>query len=364
LNKWQELIKGLNSQFWEREQVVKGLVASLITGLPALLIGEPGTGKSYLLNTIASCFTDATYFTKLLNKSISPDEVLGGISLKALEERDLLIRNTQYRLPTAHLAFIDEVFRANNTVLDSLLKIINEGVFENPEPKSVPLCWFCGATNFLDDSEHNEAFLDRFIYRPFVFRIKQKKNLKQLLSGKVQPTTLPCFTLAELETAKQESLLVNISDTMLDTFINVIEILVQETGFTKISDRRTEKILKLWQTYAYINGQPLNYTDLRDLLPSCVATTPEEVNTINKVLNMMIPDGVQEAKILYIKATELFAELLNAHKTGMSGEYQGLLRQLMVIRDGYDDLVGDDTNIEAYRNKVVNLYQQALDLTN
>lgn len=55
-------------------------------------------------------------------------------------ENDLYERQTSGYLPTAEVAFIDEVFKANSAILNALLTILNERLFSNGSARlEVPL---------------------------------------------------------------------------------------------------------------------------------------------------------------------------------------------------------------------------------
>ena len=59
--------------------------------------------------------------------------------MRALEE-DQYIRQIEGYLPDATVAFIDEVFKANSAILNTLLTILNERLFDNGSVRSrVPL---------------------------------------------------------------------------------------------------------------------------------------------------------------------------------------------------------------------------------
>lgn len=83
----------------------------------------------------------------MLNKTSDPSEILGPYSIKEMEN-DKFMRITTGKLPEAHIAFIDECFKANAPVLNILLPIMNEKIFYNDgKPNNIPLMTMIGASN-------------------------------------------------------------------------------------------------------------------------------------------------------------------------------------------------------------------------
>lgn len=100
--------KEMNDLIVERDVVIDCMLYALVSGQSLLLLGLPGTGKSYISYELCSRIENANYFQWMLNKTSDPSEILGPQSIKAMEN-DKYLRITTGKLPEAHIAFIDEV---------------------------------------------------------------------------------------------------------------------------------------------------------------------------------------------------------------------------------------------------------------
>src|SRR3954467_12913529 len=146
----QQLRIDLARRFPERRQVIDGAVCSVLASEHVLLLGPPGTAKSALARAIAQAFS-GVYCERLLTKCSTPEELFGAISLKALEQ-DRFARVVTGKLPEAEFAFVDEVFKANSAILNSLLTLVNERMFHNDgQPVACPLVSMFGASNELPE---------------------------------------------------------------------------------------------------------------------------------------------------------------------------------------------------------------------
>lgn len=62
------------------------------------------------------------------------------------------------------MAFLDEIFKANSAILNSLLTILNERRFDNGKSRQViPLLAVVAASNELPESEELDALYDRLV---------------------------------------------------------------------------------------------------------------------------------------------------------------------------------------------------------
>src|SRR3954453_22943983 len=137
----------LASALIEREDEVDLVLTALLANEHVLLVGPPGCGKSLLLDSVLA-WTGGTRFSILLTKFTSVEEVMGPVSLSALKE-DRFLRVTTGKLPEADYAFIDEVFKASSAILNTLLKILNERVYDAGDgvARTVPLRLCVAASN-------------------------------------------------------------------------------------------------------------------------------------------------------------------------------------------------------------------------
>jgi MoxR-like ATPase len=251
------IVGELAGEFLERRDVAETLMVTVLAKQHAILYGPPGTGKSALVRALTGRFDGARYWETLLDRLLPPEFVFGPIDLKAFEATGVWHRNVDGYLPTAHIAFGDEIGKAGPTVLNPLLTALNERVYHNnSKPMPVPLISFIGASNEILEAEL-AAIRDRFLVHVFVDYVQEPGNFTTLLdtaTGQAGSASRTTIDLAELLTAiDHEVPAVTVPAGIRDALLELRVSLAAE-GVTA-SDRRWKQSVRLLQASAYLDGR-------------------------------------------------------------------------------------------------------------
>src|SRR6201987_3305775 len=194
----------LNHVFLERTELIDGALCALLSASHVLVIGPPGTAKSMLADEICRRIEGANYFQWLLTKFSTPEEIFGAVSLKGLEQDDYR-RVTDNKLPETHIAFLDEIFKANSSILNALLTVINERLFHNGRQRiTVPLITMFGASNELPDEEELTALYDRFMLRFTVDYVVEEFRFLKMLEG-TRPAARTTLSFGDLDELRAQT---------------------------------------------------------------------------------------------------------------------------------------------------------------
>ncbi len=286
---------GLLANLIERDIPIRLALLAAVTGEHLLLIGPPGTAKSDIAQRLRSAFQNASFFERLLTRFTVPEELFGPMSIKALEA-DRYERQIQGYLPTASVAFLDEIFKANSAILNALLTLLNERAFDNGTQRiPVPLLCAIGASNELPEGSELEALYDRFLLRCHVGPVSDDGFLGLMaLRGSGKPTLDPSLplTIVDLAQIQQESVKVAVPSGVQGMLAELRKWLSSQD--ITVSDRRWRKIVSLLQVSAYTNGR--DQVSVWDgwLLPYCTWNKPEQRENIAAWYEEWV--GASEAK--------------------------------------------------------------------
>jgi MoxR-like ATPase len=288
--------------FLERADVIDGALCALLAGQHVLIIGPPGTAKSMLADELCRRIEGAHYFQWLLTKFTTPEELFGAVSLKALEKDDYR-RVTTHKLPEAHIAFLDEVFKANSSILNAILTVMNERRFHNGrEVATVPLITLFGATNELPEEDELQALYDRFLVRFVVGYIDEDFRFLKMLQTK-PPEVRTTLSLADLRALQEAIAAVAIPAHIYRSLADLRRALTRK--HIVASDRRYRQCLALLQARAVLLGRRDVVEDDLFLLDHVLWRDPGERNEVHGAIHELLRGYEDEVKVLLYQSREL-----------------------------------------------------------
>lgn len=278
----------LNDFFLDRSDLLKLMLVAVAAQEPMLFIGRPGTAKSMLISIFCQGIGLAKqdYFEYMLTKFSEPSEIMGPVDIQELKTGRYM-RKVEGHLPTAKIAFLDEIFKANSAILNMLLTVINERkYYQEGKPVSVPLVCMFAASNEIPDFGEFDALKDRFIIKAETLPVRDRHFHELIRMGvsfesrtynREKPwksdCTLEDFQLVHdymistvLPAAIEKDDKHLLGDERITTaFKALISVLADELK-VEITDRKLIKLYKLILTQAFIfNGGNVTREELKIL---------------------------------------------------------------------------------------------------
>ena len=218
IDRVKNLQKWLNRVFVDRAELIDLMLCCTTAQIPMLLLGTWGTGKTLLVRKFAAAMGITTtlipinredgilsdllrdggagpasedsdfgrggsrrHFDYMVTRFTTPEELLGTAHIDLILKKAMYLRQTRGMLPRAEVVFLDEVFKANSSILNALLAIINERVFHNAgRAWGVNLLMLFAASNEPPLEGDLGAFYDRLPVR-FQCLPVTNENLGELL---------------------------------------------------------------------------------------------------------------------------------------------------------------------------------------
>jgi len=231
---------------------------------------------------------------------------------------------------------LDEIFKANSSILNALLTLINERRFHNgKEIVPVPLLTLFGASNELPEEEELTALYDRFLLRFVVNYISEDFRFLRMLESQKAPerTTITFAELRELQNSAEE---VEIPSHVYRSIADIRRELNKKN--IQASDRRYHQSLALLKAHAFLEGQ----SEVREtnifFLEHALWRDPAEHETVRNTIREQLLGYEEEIAELLYESREIRESALQTGQTSDERaraliEYHTKLRNIMAKVD-------------------------------
>jgi ribosomal protein S20 len=243
-------VRQIETSLINKEEVFKMLALAEATGLPLLLVGEPGVAKTKTIIDYAKAWlnrdgkmTQADFMNKIY--VLETDEGTKASEIKGMPDLEKLFTENKYDLNTpiadADIVIINEVDKASSAIRNAMLGVMNEKFLFNGKHK-IPCKWklFVATCNEIPKDEVNSPFWDRFMLKMTVNRVSAGDMSKYYSKG--ARNYKESFKIGIPNEAELNS--VEVIGNKLDKYL--------EVGYTKSSDRTLTFVPKLTKAVSYI----------------------------------------------------------------------------------------------------------------
>lgn len=359
-DKMRAVIADVNRDVAERSELVEMIAIALLTRKNLFILGDPGQAKSYAINSFRGRIIGARQFERLLTKQADEEQLFGRVDLSSLipgqvpqavldhdgvyqrlldevrkvrdeitadpecpesysssgnavtaaqRYKDILALlysseptvQTTGKIPEADICFLDEVFKCNDGVLNSLLTALNERKYTNEgRTYPIPTISFFAASNevpnFNDPQEKILAALyDRLELKVVTQNIAERDNRLRMLKAKQNGSagqTQCTITLDELLEMQREVSAIPVPDAINELADDILCEL-RKNGLT-ISDRKYLGYYPIAQAKAWLSGHTqVESTDLL-ALKHYLWHLPADRGTVESTLQRMCVNPMQD----------------------------------------------------------------------
>ena len=186
-------MRQIETSLINKEEVFKMLALAEATGLPCLLIGQPGVAKTKTVIDYAKAWLnkDGKMTAKDFAEKIyilETDEGTKASEIKGMPDLGRLFTDNTYELSTpiadAEIVIINEVDKASSAIRNAMLGVMNEKFLFNGKHK-IPCKWklFVATCNEIPKEEKNSPFWDRFMLKHTVNRVSAGEMVKYYNKG-------------------------------------------------------------------------------------------------------------------------------------------------------------------------------------
>jgi MoxR-like ATPase len=309
--KIKEAIEQLNGTFIQREEAVNVVWLALLTGQNFILVGDPGTAKTALVQACYSHITGARVFSTLCGAFATEDKIFGPVDVEAFK-RGEWNRSIKGRLADCELGFLDEMLKTNEGTLNGMLTALNERVYEG---KRIPLRTCGAATNWPEVNARTDnvaALWDRVLLRCEVKEVGHGMQPKECETARIKMLEAVDavaryapkvqLSLAELDAARAEVEAVQVGESVRRSIVATQERLEKQN--IRNSSRRFGALQRALRASAWLDNRAAVRLDDFDVLKFGLWANNKDIEKVDAVIEAVDHDVVNQCIMKLKDATK------------------------------------------------------------
>lgn len=393
----------VNGEVCEREELIHCIALALLTRRNLFVLGDVGQAKSYAIDRFCKRITGAKQFSTLMSKQTDTEQLFGRLDLaslipghvpKSVLENDATYRDmknelekalddfrndpgnrgyadevknnqealeayekglaithggrpeyiTAGKIPDSNIVFTDEIFKANEGILNSLLKALNERVYTNEGREvAIPVISFMSASNEIPNFNNPEerilkALYDRFDLKVQTEYVSEKANRMEMLKKKQSNavnTVSATLSLSELEEMQKEVKSIKIPDS-INELMDAVLLELRKKDIA-VSDRTFFGFGDIVRAEAFLRGRDEVIPEDMLVLKNYLWNKPEEISVISEILKRLCENPIGD------RIKELTAKAYS-------------------VRDEFNNSDSKNRALMTLKNELLKLYNEALDI--
>ena len=321
-------VRTIDTSLINKEEVFKMLALAEATGLPCLLVGQPGVAKTKTIidyakawlnrdgNMSAEDFANKIYI-------LETDEGTKASEIKGMPDLGKLFTDNKYELNTpiadAEIVIINEVDKASSGIRNAMLGVMNEKFLFNGKHK-IPCKWklFVATCNEIPKDEIGSPFWDRFMLKMTVNRVSAGELAKYFSKG--ARNYREKFSIGVPNKQEIESL--EVPPNKLEKYL--------EVGYQHSSDRTLTFVPSLTKAVSYIWDISLDKALVKTAQIMISQSAGSELQ--NKLMSPEIKAVMSKVEMLHSHSSNEQLELAIAEIEGLINTYtsRGIMDQTQV----------------------------------
>lgn len=336
LGKFETLEDELNAEIFERSQEVHTAVVAVLGRKHHFQIGPPGTAKSLLIDRLQKRIGNLGedgYFRWLLTNYTVPEELFGGPDFNLLREKGVYKRITERKAPKAYFVFMDEIFKAGSSILNTNLTLMNERLFFNADDDpNVPLITMFAASNELPSGDALWALWDRLHFRHEIKPMQESSSFIRMLSQPMAKNPEVVLTLDDLIEAHSQVDAVMVPNEVYETLKGLRDDLKKEG--IEVTERRWVESIGIIRAESFMNDREI--ADIEDMRP-----------LMHVLWSDLDHQNIVKKKVL---------ELANP----IDKDAYDILERLLQLEHDFKEIVGDADNQKSIAKQAVEIHGKVM----